>query len=190
MENALPNNKTETATLAGGCFWCTEAVFKRLRGVISVTPGYIGGEVAQPTYEQVCSGTTGHAEAIQIRFDPTVIPYKTLLDVFWEIHDPTTLDRQGNDVGSQYRSAIFYHNEEQKVAAEAAIATLEDSGRFEDPVVTEVTAAGEFYPAETYHRDYYDSNRSNGYCRVVIDPKIKKLFEKFGDKVEEGEVSL
>lgn len=175
----------ETATLAGGCFWCTEAVFKRLRGVSEVMPGYIGGTIENPTYDAVCSGTTGHAEAIQISFDPSVISFKQLLDVFWQIHDPTTLNRQGNDIGTQYRSAIFYHNEEQRKTAEASIEALNASGQYKDQAVTEVVPATTFYPAENYHRDYYDQNRSNGYCRLVIDPKIQKLMTKFEDKVKE-----
>jgi len=178
-EAPSPKPQYETATLAGGCFWCTEAVFKRLKGVISVMPGYTGGEVANPTYEQVSSGRSGHAEAIQILFDPSVISYEKLLEVFWAVHDPTTRDQQGNDVGPQYRSAIFYHSEEQHEAAIQSIEALDASGHYPDPVVTEVVRFTKFYEAEQYHRDYYDSNRSNSYCRVVIDPKIRKLFAEF-----------
>ncbi len=176
-------NSYETVALAGGCFWCTEAVFKRLRGVASVTPGYIGGDKPNPSYEDVCSGTTGHAEAINIIFDPTIISLNQLLEVFWQIHDPTTLNQQGNDIGTQYRSAIFYQTDEQRQAAEQSIETLEASEQYPDNIVTEVVPYTTFYPAEQYHQDYYDSNRSNSYCRVVIDPKIQKLFQKFGDKI-------
>lgn len=181
VDSVAPQSKTEyqTATLAGGCFWCLEAVFKRLNGVISVTSGYTGGHVPSPTYDQVCSGQTGHAEAVQILFDPSIISYEKLLSVFWQIHDPTTLDRQGNDVGTQYRSAIYYHSDEQKEVAERSIEALEASGQYDDPIVTQLEPAGEFYKAETYHQDYYDSNRSNPYCRIVIDPKVRKLFKDF-----------
>jgi peptide-methionine (S)-S-oxide reductase len=167
------------ATLAGGCFWCTEAVFKRLRGVESVLSGYTGGEPANPTYEQVCSGRTGHAEAIEISFDPAQISYEDLLRVFFKTHDPTTLNRQGADVGTQYRSAIFYHDEEQKATAERVKSELDASGEFDGPIVTEITAAGPYYAAEDYHLDFYDRNREYGYCRVVIDPKITKLYKEF-----------
>jgi peptide-methionine (S)-S-oxide reductase len=177
----MNNMSLEVATLAGGCFWCTEAVFKRLKGVEEVTPGYIGGDRPNPTYEAVCSGTTGHAEAVEIKFNPNIISFETLLEVFWQLHDPTTLNRQGNDVGTQYRSAIFYHNQQQKETAEASREKAAES--YDDPIVTEITEAGTFYPAETYHRDYYDSNRSQGYCRLIIDPKIQKLYKKFGDKL-------
>jgi peptide-methionine (S)-S-oxide reductase len=171
---------TETATLAGGCFWCTEAVFRRLRGVKAAVPGYSGGHVPNPTYEAVCSGTTGHAEAVQVTFDPEVISFRTLLDVFFKLHDPTTLNRQGEDVGTQYRSAIFYHDESQKQAAEEAIREVDASGYYKDRVVTEVTPFQAFYPAEQYHVDYYERNRlRNPYCMIVIDPKITKLYKDF-----------
>ncbi len=172
------------ATLAGGCFWCTEAVFKRLRGVSSVVPGYTGGSVANPTYDQVCAGTTGHAEAIEISYLPSVISFETLLEVFWQIHDPTTLNRQGNDEGTQYRSAIFYHGEEEKEVAERSMEKLAASGQYQDPIVTELVPAGEFYKAEEYHRDYYDQNREGSYCRLVIDPKIQKLMNKYSELVD------
>lgn len=175
----------EIATLAGGCFWCTEAVFKRVKGVIEVTPGYTGGHTENPSYDDVCSGTTGHAEAIQVKFDPTKIDFESLLDAFFAIHDPTTLDRQGNDVGTQYRSAIFYHNSTQQQAAEAKIRELEETGKFSGKIVTQVTAASDFYKAEKEHIDFYDSNRGNAYCRLVIDPKVQKLLTSFSDKVKD-----
>ena len=163
----------EKATLAGGCFWCLEAVYKRISGVASVTSGYAGGEVTNPTYKQVCTGTTGHAEVVQIEFDPAVISYGQILDLFWEAHDPTTLNRQGADVGPQYRSAIFYHDEEQQ---QRAVESKERAqAQFKEPIVTEITALDTFYPAEDYHQDYFDLNPQAGYCRVVIAPKLKKL---------------
>jgi peptide-methionine (S)-S-oxide reductase len=174
---------TETATLAGGCFWCTEAVFKRLKGVESVLPGYTGGTVTNPTYKQVCSGTTGHAEAVQVKFDPSVISYEDILHVFFKLHDPTTLNRQGADVGTQYRSGIWYEDEEQKQTAERVIAEVNESKLYDSPVVTEVSPATDYYEAEDYHLDFYDQNRSYPYCRVIIDPKIEKLTREFGEKV-------
>jgi len=177
---------TQIATLAGGCFWCTEAVFRRLRGVISAMPGYTGGTVANPTYMQVASRTTGHAEAVQVEFDPSVIAFEKLLEVFWAVHDPTTLNRQGADVGPEYRSAIFYHNEEQKKTAEQSMKELAASGKYKDPIVTELAPFNKFYPAEAEHRDFYEKNRSSGYCRFVIDPKVQKLYKDFkGDLKEE-----
>lgn len=173
-------------TLAGGCFWCTEAIFKRLKGVKSVEPGYSGGQLKNPTYEQVCSGTTGHAEAIQIEFDPKEISYEKLLEVFFALHDPTTLNRQGNDAGTQYRSAIFYHSNEQKKAAENTIEKLEESEKYEDKIVTEIVPYENFYKAENYHKSYFENNRLAPYCQLVIDPKIKKLFEMFGKNVKNG----
>jgi len=174
-----------TATLAGGCFWCTEAVFKRLKGVVSVKSGYAASQVANPSYKQVCTGRTGAAEGIQITYDPALISYETLLDIFWNTHDPTTLNRQGNDIGTQYRSGIYYHNEEQKQIALASKEALEKSGKYSNPVVTEIAGFTNFYPAEDYHDDYYDSNRSQGYCRVIIDPKVKKLLKTYGNEVKE-----
>jgi peptide-methionine (S)-S-oxide reductase len=174
---------TEKATLAGGCFWCTEAVFKRLTGVTSVIPGYAASQVENPSYQEVCSGRTGAAEAIQITYDPTIIPYETLLDVFWHLHDPTTLNRQGNDVGTQYRSGVYYHNDEQQRIALASKTALEKSGTYKNPVVTEIAPFTNFYAAEDYHRDYYDNNRSASYCAFVIDPKIQKLLKAYGDRV-------
>lgn len=170
---------TETATLASGCFWCTEAVFQRLKGITSVTSGYTGGHTESPSYEEVSSGKSGHAEAIQIEFDPKITTYEKLLDVFWSAHDPTTLNRQGNDVGPQYRSAIFYHSEEQRKVAEASKQKLEGLRVYDDPIVTEITQFTAFYAAEKYHQDFYNNNRRNGYCQLVIDPKLKKLLKDF-----------
>src|SRR5262249_23454692 len=170
-------------SFGGGCFWCTEAVFQQLMGVDAVVPGYSGGTTKGPTYRQVCSGTTGHAEAIQITYDPSVISYEELLEVFWKTHDPTTLDRQGNDFGPQYRSAIFYHNEEQKVLAEHYKQKLDASGLFPAPIVTEVVPFTEFYRAESYHQNYFAQNSTKPYCRVVITPKLDKLKELFSDKL-------
>ena len=176
----------ETATLAGGCFWCTEAIYKRLKGVESVTSGYAGGTVENPTYEQVSSGTTGHAESIQIEFDPSVISFEKILDVFFATHDPTTLNRQGNDVGTQYRSIIFYHDEEQKLSAQTKIEELTKSGKFKDPIVTKLEPFKNFYPAENYHQNYYEINKNSApYCPIVIDPKIQKLMREFSDDIKE-----
>lgn len=166
---------TETATFAAGCFWCTEAVFERLDGVVSATSGYIGGQTDNPTYKQICTGQTGHAEATQVVFDPAVITFDTLLDMFWQMHDPTTLNRQGADAGTQYRSGVFYHSDEQRLAAEASKKALGESGTWKNPVVTEITSATTFYPAELEHQDFYQSNKNYGYCRMVITPKMKKL---------------
>lgn len=179
------NEYMEKATFASGCFWCTEAIFKRLRGVETVVSGYSGGETENPTYDDVSSGTTGHAECIQVTFDPSVISYESLLDVFFATHDPTTPNRQGNDVGTQYRSAIFYHTDEQKEQALAAKEKLGQSGKYQDPVVTQIVEFTNFYPAEEHHKDYYDSNRSAPYCMFVIDPKIRKLMEHFKEEVKE-----
>src|ERR671912_450366 len=166
---------TEIATLGGGCFWCLEAVYDELRGVEKVESGYSGGPVPNPTYRQVCTGTTGHAEVVQVTFDPEVVSFREILEVFFTIHDPTTLNRQGADVGTQYRSAIYYHDEEQKETAERVIRELNDSKQFDGPIVTEISPAGEYYVAEDYHTDFYNRNREYGYCRVVIDPKVQKL---------------
>lgn len=171
--------ETKIAVFGGGCFWCTEAVFKMLRGVKSVTPGYAGGAAKNPTYEEVCTGRTGHAEAVKIEYDPVLVSYDDLLTVFFATHDPTTLNRQGNDVGTQYRSAVFYADAEQKKDAEAAIAALEAEHPGGDPVVTEVVPLPEFWPAEDYHRDYYARNAEAGYCQVVINPKLAKVKQKF-----------
>ncbi len=169
----------DTATLAGGCFWCTEAIFNRLRGVISVVSGYAASQVANPSYKEVCTGRTGAAEAVQITYDPPIISYDTLLEIFWHTHEPTTLNRQGNDVGTQYRSAIFYSNDEQKRIALASKEALEKSGVYKMPIVTEIVPFTNFYPAEDYHKEYYDRNRSQGYCMFVIDPKVKKLLKEY-----------
>ena len=174
------NDQLALATFGNGCFWCTEAIFQQLKGVESVYPGYIGGHVKNPTYAEVCTGTTGHAEAIQIKYDPEVIGYRELLDVFFYTHDPTTLNRQGNDIGTQYRSAIFYHDQEQKAAAEKIISQLTAEKVYEDPIVTEVTAYDVFYMAEDYHKNYYSNNKNQGYCRAVINPKLDKFMKKYG----------
>ncbi len=166
---------TEIATLAGGCFWCLEAAFQQLKGVSNVTSGYAGGTVANPSYEAVCTGTTGHAEVTQVEFDPAVISYRDLLDVFFTIHDPTTLNQQGGDVGTQYRSAIFYQSPEQERVARDVIAQLEATHVWDDPIVTAVAPLDVFYPAEQYHRDYYNRNQNQPYCRAVIAPKVAKL---------------
>ena len=178
------NYDKEIATLAGGCFWCLEAVFDELQGVEKVESGYAGGRVKNPTYREVCTGTTGHAEVVQITFDPQVITFKDLLKVFFTIHDPTTLNRQGVDVGTQYRSAIYYHSPEQKAIAEEVIAEMTAAKLWDDPIVTEVTPLAEFYPAEEYHRDYYQRNPAQPYCQMVIAPKVAKSRKKFLDKLK------
>jgi len=166
---------TEIATLGAGCFWCVEAVLEQVEGVVDVRPGYMGGHVDEPTYERVCKGDTDHAEVVQVRFEPARIGYGELLEWFWRLHDPTTLNRQGNDVGTQYRSVIFFHDEEQYRTATEARAALDESGRFASPIVTEIAAATTFWPAEEYHREYYRNNPTQGYCRAVIAPKLGKL---------------
>jgi len=173
----------ERATLAGGCFWCLEAVFLELKGVERVESGYAGGHLPNPTYEQVCTGATGHAEVVQVTFDPAVISYGDLLRIFFTMHDPTTLNRQGADVGTQYRSAIFYHSPAQQAAAQAAIAEIAASGAWQGPIVTEVVPLDVFYPAEEYHRDYYRQNPRQGYCQFVIAPKVAKLRKEFFEKL-------
>jgi peptide-methionine (S)-S-oxide reductase len=185
--NINNNNKTtQIATLANGCFWCSEAIFKRLKGVKSVLPGYSGGIVENPSYEEVCTGKTGHAESIQIEFDPTVTPYEKILDVFWHTHDPTTLNRQGNDVGTQYRSAIFYHDQKQKELAEKSKRDLEKAGVYKNPIVTEITPFKNFYVAEDYHKNYYEEHQDAPYCNFVIDPKMQKLLLNYrNDVIEE-----
>lgn len=175
------SESNEVAVFGGGCFWCTEAVFDELRGVISVMPGYAGGGTENPTYEQVCSGRTGHAEVIRIDYDPGQITYKDLLTVFFATHDPTTLNRQGNDVGTQYRSIVLYASEEQKREAEGCIKELNDSSAFGKPVVTEVKPLGEFYQGEGYHQKYYANNSFQPYCQVIITPKLYKLHKQFTD---------
>ena len=173
-----------TATFGNGCFWCTEAIFQQLKGVESVYPGYTGGHVKNPSYREVCTGSTGHAEAIEIKYDPAVISYRELLDIFFYTHDPTTLNRQGNDIGPQYRSAIFYHDGDQKAAAEEIISQLTAEKVYDDPIVTEVTAADVFYTAEDYHKNYYLNNKNQGYCRAVINPKLDKFMKKYGSKTK------
>lgn len=175
----------ETAILATGCFWCTEAVFKRLRGVEAVKSGYAASKVPNPSYEQVCTGRTGAAEAVQITFDPSIISYDKLLEIFWHVHDPTTLNRQGNDVGTQYRSGIYYNNDEQKQIALASKQALDKSGSYKKPAVTEILPFTNFYPAENYHDDYYDRNRSQPYCMFVIDPKVQKLLKAYRNDLKE-----
>jgi len=175
---------TETATLAGGCFWCLEAVYRELRGVESVSSGYTGGRRPNPTYEQVCTGTTGHAEVVQVVFDPSLISYRELLDVFLTIHDPTTLDRQGNDVGTQYRSAIFTHDAEQESIARDAIADLTHEGTWDDPIVTKVEPITAFYAAGDYHAAYFERNANQPYCQFVIAPKVAKARQKFSAKLK------
>jgi peptide-methionine (S)-S-oxide reductase len=167
------------ATLGGGCFWCLEAVFDQLKGVSDVVSGYAGGHQANPTYQQVCTGTTGHAEVVQITFDPQVVSFRDLLNVFFTIHDPTTLDRQGADVGPQYRSAIFTHNDGQQAVAQQAIAELDAAGLWSDPIVTEIVPLDVFYPAEDYHQEYFARNPNQGYCQVVIAPKVAKFRQKY-----------
>ncbi len=175
----------QTAIVANGCFWCTEAIFQKLRGVESVESGYIGGMVVNPSYEEVSSGKTGHAEAIRIIFDDEVLPYRILLDVFWYTHDPTTLNRQGNDVGTQYRSTVFYVNDDQRVVAEELRDELHQSGTYTQPIVTQIVPAGEFYKAEGYHQNFYNQNQDYPYCQLIIAPKLKKLLEKYKSKVVE-----
>lgn len=174
----------EKATLAGGCFWCTEAVFQRLKGVGEVLSGFTGGNIKNPPYREIIMGRTGHAEAIQIEFDPKVISFQELLYVFFATHDPTTLNRQQNDAGTQYRSAVFYHSEAQKETAESVINELEEGNIFHDKIVTEISAAKGFYVAETEHQDFYNQNRQQPYCQYIIDPKIKKLTEVFSEKLK------
>ncbi len=173
------SDKREVTTLGAGCFWCIEAVFQELAGVERVVSGYAGGAMENPTYRQVCSGTTGHAEVVQITFDPEVISFEELLYVFWRTHDPTTLNRQGADVGTQYRSVIFYHAETQQAIAKKSKQETNDSGLWPHPIVTEITPLTQFYPAETYHQNYYLDNPDQGYCRMVIDPKIRKFRKEF-----------
>src|SRR5262252_1114184 len=173
---------SETATLAGGCFWCLEAVYNELRGVQRAVSGYAGGTVSNPTYQQVCTGETGHAEAVQITYDPDEVSFKELLDVFFTIHDPTTLNRQGADVGTQYRSAIFYHTPQQRSVAEREIAEMSASGIWDDPIVTEVVPLEEFYPAEEYHQRYFERNPNQGYCQMVVAPKVAKFRKRFLEK--------
>src|SRR5437667_298111 len=178
------SQQKETTTLAGGCFWCLEAVYDQLKGVSSVESGYAGGSAQNPSYEQVCTGRTGHAEVVQITYDPQVVSFKDLLDVFFTIHDPTTLNRQGNDVGTQYRSAIFYHSAGQKAAAEQVIANMSAAKIYEDPIVTEVVPASKFYVAEDYHQEYFRRNPAQPYCAFVVRPKVAKFRKHFLEKLK------
>jgi len=180
----MTSSQTELTTLGGGCFWCLEAVFTQLNGVESVASGYAGGNVPDPSYELVCTGGTGHAEVVQIAFDPPVVSYRDLLQVFFTMHDPTTLNRQGADVGAQYRSVIFYHSNEQLAAANQVIAELSASGLWDDVIVTEVSPLDTFYPAEQYHNDYYERNSTQPYCQAVIAPKVAKLRREYLDKLK------
>ena len=175
---------TDTATFGNGCFWCTEAIFQQLEGVEKVESGYSGGHVANPTYKEVCTGNTGHAEALRIVYDPKKISFDELLEVFWQTHDPTTLNRQGNDVGTQYRSVIFFHNNEQKQKAEKYKGELDKSGAFNNPIVTEIVPAQTFYKAENYHQNYYNENGSQPYCQFVIRPKVEKFQKVFKSKIK------
>lgn len=174
----------ETATLGGGCFWCTEAIYKQLNGVQAITPGYSGGDKQNPSYEEVCTGKTGHAEVVHLEFDPSQVSFAEILEVFFKTHDPTTLNRQGADVGTQYRSVVFYHSEEQKQTAEKIIRHLEEESVYPDPVVTEVTRFETFYPAEDYHKDYYEQHKNQPYCRMVITPKLEKFEKIFSGKIK------
>jgi peptide-methionine (S)-S-oxide reductase len=183
-EESAKNKAKEVATLAGGCFWCIEAAFSIVKGVEKVEPGYTGGSVPNPTYEQVSTGTTGHAEAAQITFDPNVISFREILEIFFATHDPTTMNRQGPDVGTQYRSAIFYHNETQKATAEQVIAELDKEGIWETPIVTQIEPLRTFYKAETYHKDYYKKHPNQPYCQAVIAPKLVKLQQRFLQKLK------
>jgi peptide-methionine (S)-S-oxide reductase len=178
------DQKLETATLGAGCFWCVEAVFQRLEGVVKVESGYSGGTVKNPTYEQVCTGRTGHAEVAQVTFNPTIVSFKEILDVFWKTHDPTTLNQQGNDHGTQYRSAIFYHSEEQKKIAELYKKELEAAKVWDDPIVTEISSLINYYKAENYHQNYYNQNKFQPYCMVVINPKLNKFKKEFSIKLK------
>jgi len=178
------NKSFEKATFGTGCFWCTETIFEQLKGVQKASSGYTGGQKLNPTYEEICTGTTGHAEAIEITYDPSIITYKELLEVFWSVHNPTTLNRQGADVGTQYRSAIFYHSDKQKNEAEFYRTQLDESHAFPNPIVTEISPADKFYEAETYHQDYYIRNTKQPYCQMVIAPKIEKFKKAFSEKLK------
>nr|WP_049756635.1 peptide-methionine (S)-S-oxide reductase MsrA [Chloroherpeton thalassium] len=189
MSDSLSVNESksglDTATFGAGCFWCVEAVFQRVNGVLSVVSGYAGGEVEKPTYEQVCSGATGHAEVAQITFNPNEVSYEELLEIFWHTHNPTTLNRQGNDEGTQYRSVIFYHSNEQKKIAEASKAKANASGEWREPIVTEIVPYTKFFKAESYHQNYYNQHLYQPYCSFVISPKLEKFKSKFSDKLKD-----
>ena len=180
----MDNTNIEVVVFGGGCFWCTEAVFRMLKGVYSVKPGYTGGNVKSPTYEQVCAGNTGHVESVKIEFNPKEVSYNDLLTVFFGSHDPTTVNRQGNDVGTQYRSAIFYTTKEQKDISESFIKELNESNEMGKPIVTEIVPLDVFYPAENYHEDYYAKNKSASYCELVINPKLEKVQKKFAELIK------
>lgn len=182
MKNAI-----EVATLGGGCFWCIEAVFLRVKGVLSVQSGFSGGNIKNPAYREVCEGRTGHAEVCEIKFDASIISYKELLDIFWEIHDPTTLNRQGHDVGTHYRSVVFYHNKEQQSIAENLKAELTQTVFTNEPIVTEISAFTNFYPAEAYHNNYYNLNKNQSYCQFVIRPKLEKFNRLFKNQIKKAE---
>jgi len=186
-KNGLRMNKTQSqkATFGAGCFWCVEAVFQDLKGVSNVISGYAGGHVENPDYEQVCSGTTGHAEVAQLTFDPKIITYEQLLEVFWHVHDPTTLNRQGADVGTQYRSVIFYHDAAQRQLAEASRQATDEAGLWANPIITEISPLKKFFPAEDFHQNYYKNNAGQGYCSLVIAPKLQKLYREFGYLLKE-----
>ncbi len=183
-ETQMEKTQFDTATFGAGCFWCVDVLFRELEGVQSVTSGYSGGTLKNPTYTEICTGRTGHAEVVQLVYDPALISYDELLEVFWKTHDPTTLNRQGADVGTQYRSVIFYHDENQRQLAEKYKAELDASGAWENPIVTEISPSAVFYPAEAYHQDYYNLNPEQGYCRYVIQPKIEKFRKVFADKLK------
>ncbi|MFY0606835.1 MAG: peptide-methionine (S)-S-oxide reductase MsrA [Cyclobacteriaceae bacterium] len=174
----------EVITLGSGCFWCTEAIFQRLKGVESAVSGYAGGKTKDPFYREVVTGKTGHAEVVQVTFDPSVVTLHEVLEVFWKTHDPTTLNRQGNDVGTQYRSVIYYHNDQQRTVAQALKEALDKAAVWNDPIVTEITPIDTFYPAENYHQDYFNENESQPYCQFVVAPKVKKFKEVFGDMMK------
>ncbi|MEJ7645449.1 MAG: peptide-methionine (S)-S-oxide reductase MsrA [Chryseolinea sp.] len=184
MTDQVMSEGQQVATFGNGCFWCTEAIFQNVEGVVKVESGYSGGKVKDPTYKEVCSGLTGHAEVLQIIYDPKKITFEELLEVFWETHDPTTLNRQGNDEGTQYRSVVFYHNDEQKQLAETYKKKLDASGAFEGPIVTEITPAAKFYKAEDYHQNYYNLNGNAPYCSFIIRPKLEKFKKVFAEKLK------
>ncbi|MBL4705771.1 MAG: peptide-methionine (S)-S-oxide reductase MsrA [Flavobacteriales bacterium] len=177
--------KQEVITLGSGCFWCTEAIFERIKGVEAVKSGFSGGQIINPSYREVCNGTTGHAEVVQVVFNPSIVSVQEILEVFWSVHDPTTLNRQGNDIGTHYRSAVFYHNENQKAIAEEYMEQLNNSAKYPNPIVTEITAWTNFFPADGYHDDYYDLNGTEPYCQFVIHPKVEKFEREFKAKLKE-----
>ena len=184
MDDTMNTNNLDTITLGAGCFWCVEAIFTELNGVNSVISGYMGGKVKNPTYKEVCSGLTGHAEVAQITYDPSVVSFDEILQVFWQTHDPTTLNRQGNDVGTQYRSAVFYHNDEQKTKSEKYKKELNESGAWDNDIVTEISPASVFYPAEDYHQNYFALHGEESYCKFVVGPKVEKFKKVFKEKLK------